>query len=117
MAKPVTNAERQRIRETRVQEFRAQLYRDGLPSNLADNDALGRIRLASSLFAAGLLAIHSSYTDLIDELTGYAWDLDTSDKGVDEPLKIDGHGPDQLRYAVKTTEAIWRSHVRLEIAA
>lgn len=47
---------------------------DGLPSALADNDVLGGIRLVSSLFAADLLAVHSSCTDLIDELTGYAWD-------------------------------------------
>jgi PBSX family phage terminase large subunit len=97
--------------------FRVQLYRDGLPSTAADNSVIDGIRLVSSLFAADQLAIHSSCTDLIDELSGYAWDSDAADKGLDEPLKVDDHGPDQLRYAVKTTEAIWRPHVRLEIAA
>jgi PBSX family phage terminase large subunit len=97
--------------------FRVQLYRDGLASAAADNNVLDGIRLVSSLFAADLLAYHRSCTDLIDETSGYAWDPDAAEKGLDEPLKADDHGPDQLRYAVKTTEAIWRPHVRLEIAA
>lgn len=88
--------------------FVAQLYRDGLTPTLADNSVLDGIRLVASLFARGLLRIHGSCTDLIDELTGYAWDPKASEKGLDEPMKVDDHGPDQLRYAARTTEAVWR---------
>lgn len=87
--------------------FVQQLYRHGLTPTLADNSVVDGIRLVSSLFATGRLKIHRSCTDLIDEISSYAWDPKASDKGDDEPLKVDDHGPDQLRYAVRTTQAVW----------
>lgn len=92
--------------------FVTQLYRDGLTPRLADNAVLDGIRTVMSLFALDQLKIHSSCGDLIDETTGYAWDPDASAKGDDEPLKVDDHGPDQLRYAVRTTEAVWRPQLK-----
>lgn len=91
--------------------FVTQLHRDGLTPTLADNSVLDGIRLVMSLFARRQLKIHRSCTELIDETTGYAWDPDASEKGEDVPLKEDDHGPDQLRYAVRTTEAAWRPHL------
>jgi PBSX family phage terminase large subunit len=92
--------------------FVAQLHRDGLAPVLADNAVLDGIRIVSSLFAQRQLKLHRSCTELIDETTGYAWDPDASERGQDEPLKEDDHGPDQLRYAVRTTEAAWRPQLK-----
>lgn len=91
--------------------FVTQLHRDGLTPTLADNGVLDGIRLVSSLLARGRLKIHSSCTALIDEMAGYAWDPKATEKGLDQPLKIDDHGPDALRYAVRTTEAAWRPYL------
>lgn len=97
--------------------FVRQLYLDGLTPRLADNEVLPGIMTLSSLMALGLLRIHVSCVDLIDEIAGYAWDDEASEKGLDEPLKIDDHGPDALRYGVHTTEALWRPHLALQLAA
>lgn len=72
---------------------------------------LDGIRLVMSLLARGHLKFHRSCTELVDELTGYSWDPDATAKGDDAPLKEDDPGPDQLRYAVRTTEAVWRPHL------
>lgn len=99
--------------------FVQQLYRDGLTPRLADNEVLPGIMTLSSLFALGLLCIHESCVDLIDELSGYAWDDDETEKGLDVPLKINDHGPDGLRYGVHTTRSLWlpRLAMKLPIAA
>jgi PBSX family phage terminase large subunit len=96
--------------------FVQQLYRDGLTPTLADNSVLDGIRLVSSLFATDRLKIHRSCTSLVDELTGYAWDPKATEKGEDKPLKIDDHGPDALRYAAITTQAVWQGQL-MEAAA
>lgn len=95
--------------------FVTQLYRDGLVPRKADNDVLDGIMTVSSLLALGLLRIHVSCVDLIDEIAGYAWDDEASEKGLDEPLKIDDHGPDAVRYGVHTTQALWRPHMDLVV--
>lgn len=95
--------------------FVRQLYLDGVTSVAANNAVLDGIRTLSSLFALDLLKIHSSCVDLIDEVAGYAWDDKAQEKGIDQPLKINDHGPDQLRYVVETTEAMWRNDLALEL--
>lgn len=93
--------------------FKLQLWRDGM-SNVMDakNDVLGTIRLASSLLAAGRLVVHESCTGLLEEAPGYAWDPKATEKGKDEPLKVADHSVDSgLRYAVASTETIWRPYI------
>ncbi|MFF7233374.1 hypothetical protein [Streptomyces sioyaensis] len=45
---------------------------------------------------------------LLDELPGYAWDPDASEKGEDRPIKRDDHSVDALRYAVHSVAHEWR---------
>lgn len=96
--------------------FIQQLHRDGLNPYPADNSVLDGIRQVGSLFVGGSLKVHRSCRQLIEELQTYAWDEKATEKGEDKPLKADDHGPDALRYVVRTTESIWRSRLGLAAA-
>lgn len=97
--------------------FRVQLFRDQWTSHAADNEVVDGIRTVSSLLATDRLRVHASCTGLIGEIPGYAWDEDASAKGEDKPIKLNDHGCDALRYAIKTTEAVWRPTLDLQLAA
>jgi PBSX family phage terminase large subunit len=88
--------------------FRTELKTRGVRQYEADNSVLDGIRLVSSLLGGNKLRIHRSCEHLINEMSGYSWDDSLALMGKDAPLKENDHGPDALRYAVKTTEAIWR---------
>lgn len=88
--------------------FRIQLYRDGVTARLGDNSVIDGIRTMSSLFALGLLRIHTSCTGLLDEIPGYSWDDKAAEKGEDAPIKVADHGVDAARYAIHTTRTAWR---------
>lgn len=98
--------------------FIEQMHRTpGLHLAPADNAVQDGIRTVASLLAADRLRIHTSCDGLIGEMVGYSWDPKASDRGEDAPLKIADHGCDALRYAVRTTEALWRPYVPLAAAA
>lgn len=69
----------------------------------ADNDVLGGIRRTASMFGAPKLFICSRCKGLIGEILGYVWNPKAQERGQDEPLKRDDHGPDALKY--------WCNHV------
>lgn len=97
-----------------------QLHRDGVTGvTAADNTVKDGINTVASLFAGDRLRIHPSAVGLIEEIPGYSWDDDWSEKGEDKPIKRDDHSCDALRYGVRTTEALWRPHIPmlLEVAA
>ncbi|MFH8619174.1 PBSX family phage terminase large subunit [Streptomyces sp. NPDC017979] len=97
-----------------------QLHRDGVHGvTPADNSVLDGIRTTSTLLSAGRLLIHESARGLVEEIPGYSWDDEKSEKGEDAPIKQDDHSCDALRYGVRTTEALWRPHIPtlLEVAA
>lgn len=99
--------------------FRLQLYRDGLTASTADN-AVGRgISLVATLLAEGQLAVSDRCRGFITEAPGYSWDPSATDRGEDKPLKVADHSLDGARYAVATTEALWRPHIisPMELAA
>lgn len=94
--------------------FIEQAHRGGgLNIASAQNEVGDGIRTVASLLAAGRLKIHASCVGLIDEMVGYAWDTKASDQGDDKPIKAADHGPDGLRYILRTTEAIWRPYIPL----
>lgn len=91
--------------------FIEQLHDDGLAGvTPADNAVLDGIRTVDSLISQDRLRIHSSCRGLVDELPGYSWDDDATEKGEDKPLKQADHSPDGVRYVIRTTEALWRPH-------
>ncbi|MGA5467837.1 PBSX family phage terminase large subunit [Streptomyces arboris] len=91
--------------------FIQQLHRDRLTPHPADNSVLDGIRTVSSLLATGRLLIHRSCTELIKEIQSYAWDSKAALLGEDKPLKLNDHGVDALRYALQTTESLWRYRI------
>lgn len=93
-------------------ELRVQMYQDGHTPRLADNEVLPGIQTLSTLFALDLLRVHRSCQGLLDELPAYSWDDDKAEKGIDEPVKVDDHGIDALRYAVRTSRALWLPQLR-----
>lgn len=93
--------------------FRVQLHQDGLPSTSADNEVLYGIRTVASLLAEQKLLVSDRCTGFIQEAPGYSWDPKATEKGEDKPLKVADHSLDAARYAVVTTESIWRHHVKL----
>ena len=92
--------------------FKLQLNRDGF-SNVANasNKVRAGINTVGSLLKPGQLLIHSSCTNLLDEITGYVWDAAASAKGEDEVVKLDDHACDALRYAVQTSRPMWQQHI------
>ncbi|QPZ39709.1 PBSX family phage terminase large subunit [Paramicrobacterium chengjingii] len=93
--------------------FRVQLRQDGLISTQADNDVLDGIRTVASLLTSEHLLVTEKCTGFLKEVTEYRWDSKASEKGDDKPLKENDHSCDSLRYAIRTTETIWRQHVKL----
>lgn len=79
----------------------------------ADNSVLDGIRTVSSLMGADRLRVHESCRPLIMELAGYSWDDKATEKGEDKPMKVADHAVDALRYAIHTTQSVWRPHVGL----
>jgi PBSX family phage terminase large subunit len=94
--------------------FVQQLFRDRLLPTPGNNDVLDGIRTVSSLFAQDRLFVHRSCRNLINELPGYSWDDKKAEKGEDAPIKVDDHSVDALRYALHTTESVWRFELRAD---
>ena len=94
--------------------FRVELTKThGISTTEADNDVLYGIRTVASLFASDKLLVSDRCQGFITEAPGYAWDPKATLKGEDKPLKVADHSLDAGRYAITTTENIWRQHVKL----
>jgi hypothetical protein len=92
--------------------FKLQLFTDGISNVVnAKNDVVDGIRLVGSLLATSRLVIHESCKGLIDEIGGYAWDPVAAERGEDKPLKVDDHSVDSSRYAIASSETLWRPYV------
>lgn len=92
--------------------FKLQLFRDGVSNVIdANNKVLDSIRLVASLLAGNRLVIHESCTGLLEEIPGFSWDPVKAEKGIDAPIKADDHSVDSSRYAVASTETLWRPYV------
>ncbi len=96
--------------------FKVQLRADGLGNVAdADNDVAYGIRTMASLLGSGDLLVSDRCEGFIREAPGYSWDPKATEKGEDKPIKTADHSLDAGRYAVATTESIWRP--RLQLAA
>jgi len=67
-----------------------------------DNEVLAGIRNISMLFSQGRLYISSRCPNLIKEFQSYVWDPKAQQRGEDKPIKENDHGPDALRYPIRT---------------
>ena len=94
-------------------DFRQELFHDGVATQGAKKDVMYGIGLVSSLLARDLLKVTDRCQGWIDEVTDYVWDTKASERGEDKPNK-DKAKDDSLdtgRYALATTEAIWRNEL------
>lgn len=98
--------------------FKVQLAADGVgPIIDAENDVLYGIRTVASLISTGQLLVSDRCTGFINEAPGYSWDDKASEKGEDKPIKAADHSLDGGRYAVATTETMWRGQLLDDLAA
>ncbi|WP_224274068.1 PBSX family phage terminase large subunit [Streptomyces sp. LS1784] len=99
--------------------FRVQLHQDGVTAQEADNDVSRGISLLATLLAQGQLLVSDHCQGFINEAPGYSWDPKATEEGKDKPIKVADHSLDGGRYAITTTEALWRPHLitPLEMAA
>lgn len=98
--------------------FRVQLQQDGVQGLVnAENDVQYGIRTMASLLATGRLLTTDRCQGFITEAPGYSWDPKATEKGEDKPLKVADHSLDAGRYAVVTTERLWRPAIDLHAAA
>ncbi|GAB3601113.1 PBSX family phage terminase large subunit [Kineococcus gypseus] len=92
--------------------FKVQLHSDGVRSvQDAENQVAYGIGVVASLLAAGQLLVSDRCTGFVDEVAGYSWDPKATEKGEDKPLKVADHSLDAARYAVTTTETLWRGSI------
>jgi PBSX family phage terminase large subunit len=95
--------------------FKVQMHQDGvLGVTDAENDVAYGIRTVASGLAAGWLKVADKCRGFVNEAPGYAWDPKATEKGEDKPLKVADHSLDAGRYAVTTTEALWRGQIDTE---
>lgn len=93
--------------------FIQQLWRDGITPTPARNEVVDGIRAVSSLLARDKIRVVSDCRRLVDEFPGYSWSDKHALQGLDVPVKVDDHALDALRYAIYTTESVWRSMLAL----
>jgi hypothetical protein len=82
--------------------FKEELRRRNLHPIDSDNDVDRGVQIVGSEIQAGNLVICESCPNLIREIQGYVWDSKAAKKGWDEPLKVNDHAVDALRYGIAT---------------
>ncbi len=91
------------IMDPSAASFKAELRKRGLSIKAANNDVLNGIRNVQTMFQTGRLLVNKDRCkNLIRELQGYVWDKKACERGKEEPLKTNDHGPDALRYYINT---------------
>jgi len=99
------------IVDTAAADFRQELYVDGLATQGAKKDVVYGIGIVSSLLQKGQLIITDRCAGVTNEITDYVWDPKATERGTDAPIKRDDDSMDMLRYAVTTTESLWRGEL------
>ena len=88
--------------------FITELRNRGFYVKPADNEVLDGIRVVASLLAQRNIMINKSCKGLRSEMQSYVWDDKATEHGEEKPVKQLDHGPDALRYYVKTILPSWR---------
>ncbi len=109
LPKPTALAPERVLVDPAAASFKVQLQSDRVAGVTdADNSVSYGIATVASLLGAGKLLISDRCTGLITEAPGYSWDPAATAKGDDKPIKVADHSLDAARYAVTTTESLWR---------
>lgn len=94
--------------DTAAADFRQELFVNDVITMGAKKDVTYGIGLVSSLLANGQLFISDRCTGVLGEITEYRWSTKATEAGRDEPVKELDDSCDAMRYAVASTEALWR---------
>lgn len=105
------------IVDSSATDYRVQLKQDGLTTYLANKEVLYGIRTMSALFSSDKLKVSDRCAGLLKEIPGYMWDTKATTEGRDQPIKLNDHGLDAIRYGCLSTERKWRRHVKLSNVA
>lgn len=94
--------------------FRLDLQKRGIHPVNAENDVnegiISMIKWLKGDQKSGQLYICSECVNLIREIEGYVWHPKCLERGEDEPLKLNDHAVDALRYAVNTHRPVRFDH-------
>lgn len=88
--------------------LKMQLNREGFVNVANAANSHKNIGVVASLFATQQLLIHSSCRNLLNEIPGYVWDSKAAERGEDAPVKENDDFCDALRYAVSSSQFMWR---------
>ena len=88
--------------------FIAELQKRGFYVIPADNEVLDGIRATATLLAQDYLKINKNCKGLRSEMRSYVWDDKAAQRGEEKPVKQLDHGPDALRYYIKSILPSWR---------
>lgn len=96
--------------------FQKELNLLGIPTSGGLNKVGYGISTMASLLAEGQLVVTDRCPGFIAEAPGYAWDEKKAKQGIDEPVKLNDHSLDGARYAIATTEPMWRANLDWPLA-
>jgi PBSX family phage terminase large subunit len=88
--------------------FKVALKQRGIFVKDADNEVIDGIRMTMSMLGNRLIRFNRRCKNAIKQMPNYAWDPKAAKHGEEEPLKVDDHSPDTVRYAVKTKVPAYR---------
>jgi len=80
--------------------FITELRFRGFNALQGNNDVLDGIRSIATLMYNRDMKVNTKCTPLLDEISEYSWDDKAQEKGIDQPLKVDDHACDAMRYGV-----------------
>jgi len=75
-----------------------EIYRNGYNIHKSDKSVMDGIDFVKTQ----KLNIHKDSYNIIKEIEGYSWKTDKDGKPLDEPLKVDDHAMDAIRYGLYT---------------
>lgn len=97
--------------------FQRELNLLGIPTSGGLNNVSYGISTVASLLAEEQLMVADRCSGFITEAPGYSWDSKSALQGHDEPVKVNDHSLDGGRYAIATTESMWRPALQWALAA
>lgn len=89
--------------------FQTTLRARGMLVKDADNDVMDGIRRTSTLLKKRHIRVNKdACPETVKEFSSYAWNEKSALLGKEEPIKVNDHAMDALRYYVNTCVAKWR---------
>jgi PBSX family phage terminase large subunit len=89
--------------------FKAELRSRNIVVLDGKNDVENGIRRVSTMLSRNMLRIHKvNCPNTVREMGTYAWNIKRADNGKEQPLKVNDHSADMVRYFVETKIGDWR---------